>query len=96
MSDSLQPHGLYTVHGILQARVLEWLVIPFSRGSSQRRDRTQVSCIAGVFFTNWATREAQVNVAQTGIWTLDPQIKSLMLYWLSYLGFPVNNLKNTC
>ena len=38
-------------HGILQARILEWVAIPFSRGSSQPRDRTQVSCIAGRFFT---------------------------------------------
>ena len=37
----------YTVHGILQARIMEWLAIPFSRGSSQPRDGTQVSCIAG-------------------------------------------------
>ena len=48
----------YTVHGILQARILEWVAIPFSRGSSQARDRTQVSCIAGGFFTSWATTEA--------------------------------------
>ena len=48
----------YTVHGILQARILEWIGFPFSRGSSQPRDRTQVSCIAGGFFTNWAIREA--------------------------------------
>ena len=40
----------YTVHGILQARILEWVAVPFSRGSSQLRDRTQVSCIAGGFF----------------------------------------------
>ena len=46
-----------SVHGILQARILEWLAIPFPRGSSQPRDRTQVSCIAGEFFTIWATRE---------------------------------------
>ena len=50
----------YTVHGILQARILEWVAFPFSRGSSQPRDQTQVSCIAGRFFTSWATREAQV------------------------------------
>ena len=42
----------YTVHGILQARKLEWLAFPFSRGSSQLRDRTQVSHTAGVFFTS--------------------------------------------
>ena len=45
----------FSVHGILQARIPEWIVIPFSRGSSQPRDRTQVSCIAGRFFTVWAT-----------------------------------------
>ena len=47
----------YTVHGILQARILEWVAVPFSRGSSLPRDRTQVSQIAGGFFS-WATREA--------------------------------------
>ena len=48
------PCTIHTVHGILQARILEWVAFPFSRGSSQPRDRTQVSCIAGRFFTNWA------------------------------------------
>ena len=47
----------YMVHGILKARILEWVAFPFSRGSSQARDLTQVSCIAGRFFTRWATRE---------------------------------------
>ena len=41
-----------------QARILEWVAIPFSRGSSQPRDQTQVSHIADGFFTSWATREA--------------------------------------
>ena len=40
-----------SVRGILQARILEWVTYPFSRGSSQPRDRTQVSSIAGGFFT---------------------------------------------
>ena len=40
-----------SVHGIFQAIVLEWIAISFSRGSSQRRDRTRVSCIAGTLFT---------------------------------------------
>ena len=48
------------VHGILQARILEWVAFPFSRGSSQPRDQTQVSRIAGGFFTSWATREALI------------------------------------
>ena len=47
-----------TVHEILQARMLGWVAFPFSRGSSQPMDWTQVSCIAGGFFTNWAIREA--------------------------------------
>ena len=42
------------VHGILQARILEWVAFPFSRGSPQPRDRTQVSHTAGRFFTSWA------------------------------------------
>ena len=44
-----------SVHGILQARMLEWVAIPLSRGSSQPRNRIWVSCIAGRFFTIWAT-----------------------------------------
>ena len=44
-----------SVYGILQARILEWIVIPFSRGSFQSRNRAQVSCVAGRFFTVWAT-----------------------------------------
>ena len=42
----------YTVHGILQARILEWVAFPFSKGSFQPRGLTQVSCIAGRFFTS--------------------------------------------
>ena len=60
--DFLWPHGLYSppgssVHEILQARILEWVAVPFSRGSSQPRDWTRVSYTAGRFFTIWATRE---------------------------------------
>ena len=47
------------VHGLFQARILEWAAISFSRGSSQARDWTRVSCIADRRFTVWATREAQ-------------------------------------
>ena len=49
----------YTVHGILPARILEWVSFLFSRGSSQPRDQTQFSYIVDEFFTTWATREAQ-------------------------------------
>ena len=47
-----------SIHGIFQARILERVAIPFFRGSFQPRDLTQVSCIAGRFFTIWATTEA--------------------------------------
>ena len=46
-----------SAHGIFQARILEWIAIPFSRGSSQPRDGTQISCITGRFFTIGATRD---------------------------------------
>ena len=62
MSDSCDPMDYSlpgsSVHGILQARILEWVAISFSRGSYLPRNRTQVSCIAGRFFTDWAMREA--------------------------------------
>ena len=45
----------FSVHGILQPRILEWIAIPFSRGTSQPRDWSLVSCIAGRFITVWAT-----------------------------------------
>ena len=47
-----------SVHAILQARILEWVAVPFSRGSSQSRDQTQVSHIAGRFFTICITTES--------------------------------------
>ena len=49
----------YIVHGILQARIVEWVAFPFSKGSSQARDGTQFSRIAGEFFISWATWETQ-------------------------------------
>ena len=51
VSYSLKPHG------ILQARILEWVTVPFSRGSSQPRGWTQVSRIASILFISWVTRE---------------------------------------
>ena len=52
----------FSVHGILQARTLEWIAIPFSRGSSWPRDRTLVSCTAGIFFTFWDTGKPHYNL----------------------------------
>ena len=64
VSDSFWPHGLVAHQarlsmGILQARTVEWVAMPFSKESSQPRDRTKVSRIAGRFFTSWATRETR-------------------------------------
>ena len=88
----------YTAYGILQARILEWVAFPFSRGSSQPRDRTQVSRIAGRFFTTWATKEAQEYCSGQPIPSPedlpDPGIEPSLLhcrqilYQLSYEGSP--------
>ena len=82
----------YTVHGILQARILEWAAFSFSRISSQPRGQTQVSCIAGRFFTSWATREALLviyvpNCAMNfpgGSVVKNPSVKQVM--WVLSLG----------
>ena len=101
--DSLWTHGLYSppgfsVYGILQARILEWVAVPFSRGSSQPKDRTQVSHIAGRFFTVWASREAQecksgqpiaspADLPDPGIEQGSPALQ-VDSYQLSYQGSP--------
>ena len=92
MSNSLWPHGLL-VHGILQARILEWVAFPFSRGSSQPRDWTQVSRTAGGFLP----AEPQRKPKNTGVGSLSllPTQESnrdlhcrQILYQLSYQGSP--------
>ena len=64
-------------HGILQARVLEWVAFPFFRGSSQPSDGTQVAHIAGRFFTHWTMREA--HSLETKIQRADSFEETLML-----------------
>ena len=51
-----------SVHGIFQAKILEWEAIPFSKGSSWERDQTQACCIAGRFFTVWTTKEGGFSI----------------------------------
>ena len=72
-----------SVHEILQARILEWVVIPFSKGSSQIRDWTHICSITGRFFTIWATREALYCQASEH-WKSKrvPEKHLLPLYWL--------------
>ena len=94
MSDSLRPHELVgnspagsSVHEIFQARILEWVAISFSRGSSQPRNQTRVSCVAGRFFTIWVTRRLCLT-----IWTpLISFLRKHMLWavnklWADQLG----------
>ena len=60
--DSSPPSS--SVRGILQARILEWVAISFSRGSSQLMDQTQLSCIAGELFTIWGTVATHYNICK--------------------------------
>ena len=83
--DCSQPGS--SVNGILQARILQWVGISFSRGSSQPRDQTQVSCIAGRFFTSWAIREAQIGAKVYTIgWRGDNLGKSISQKYFEYRG----------
>ena len=82
----------FSLHGILQARVLEWVAFSFSRGSSQSRDQTQVSHTAGGFFT----AEPQGKPKNTGVGSLSllqqifptQELNQDLLYQLSYQGSP--------
>ena len=61
-----------SAHEILQARILEWIAIPLSKGSSPPRDQTKLSCIVDRFSTIWATKEALTLVTRISVlWNLD-------------------------
>ena len=70
-----------SVRGILQARILEWVTISFSRGSSQPRDQTQFSCITGRFFTIWATKKALISISLRSV----SEILSYSFIWNVFL-----------
>ena len=81
VSDSLWPHG------ILQARILEWVAFPFSRGSFPLRNWTRVSCIVGGFFTNWAIRETtvrRVSLICFVFFFFPLQVWDMPSYWREY------------
>ena len=108
VSDSLQPpwnaaHQVPLSVGILQASILEWVAIPSSRGSSQPRDRAQVSCIIGGFFTAWAIREAQEYGVGSlshlqGIFLTQELNREVLHYrWILYqLSYQGSNLFHLC
>ena len=83
----------FSIHGIFQARILEWVAISFSRGSSQPRDRTLVSHIAGRRFTLWAIREihlVSINyffLPHTFLPVCVNNFVSFLLYWFTYFVF---------
>ena len=83
VSDSLQPYVAYEIHGILQARLLEWVAIPFTRGSVQPMDRTRVSHAVGRFF---------YYLSHQG--SLDSKLKPVRLIWFSR-GLPKEGAKDT-
>ena len=77
-----------SIHGILQARVLEWVAISFSRGSFQPRDRTRVSHSAGRCFTVWATREAHNGILlshkKEHIWVSSNELDETRAYYTEW------------
>ena len=94
-----------SVHGILQARILEWVAISFSRGSSWPRDPIWVSCTSGRFFTIWTTRETCKNLLtyfiskntdwmtrHIGTSEVKFKFKNIDLYLYKYLDSILNNL----
>ena len=86
-----------SLHGILQARVLEWVAISFSRGSARPRDRTRVSCIPGRGFNLWATREAQYADDTTLTAESEEELKSLLMKVKEEsekVGLKLNNSEN--
>ena len=93
----------YTVHGILQARILEWVAFPFPMGSSQPKDQTQVSHIASRFLTSWAAREAlllwyttSLGIGDYSLLNIVPKLINIFFFFfciwpflpLSFLVFP--------
>ena len=90
----------FTIHGTLLARILEWVAFPFPRGSSQPRDWTQVSRIAGGFFTNWATGKYQDSTrTKIYLFTADGCLHTFkvahykysraLVFWWTYACIPV-------
>ena len=91
-----------SIHGILQARILEWIAIPYSRASSWPRDQTQVSSIAGRFFTIWATWEAIDTLLLTNVHCLHLDSLSVLCSfmgfakWLMSFIYYCSNIQNSC
>ena len=83
----------HRVHGILQARMLEWVAFPFSKGSSQPRDGAQVSLIVGGFSTSWAVYAWETNT-EFAYWSLKPA--SIVGHWDWIMFLPRDSLCVSC
>ena len=73
-----------SVHGILQARILEWVAIPFTKGSSQSRDQTRVSCTPGRFFTVYQNHLGP-SFIHTGASLVAQLVKNLPAMWETWV-----------
>jgi len=80
-----------SAHGILQARILEWVAMPASRRSSRPRDQSQIFCNAGRFFTVWATNDLLGRSMQWENSWLGSKSPS---FWVTYLYLVVQKVKN--
>ena len=87
-----------SVHGIFQAKILEWVAISFSRGSSRPRDQTQVSYIAGRSFTIWATKKPPpffvLKDRQSNPWAFNLLVKKNAVihnFWIIIIPFSCNS-----
>ena len=90
-----------SVHGILQAKIMEWVAILFSRGSSRPRDQTQVSCISGRFFSIWVIRENYLGISNLGIlryclWDRIAELDRVVVQSLSGVWFFVTPWTAAC
>jgi len=79
-----------SVHGILQARILQWFAMPFSRGSSWSRDHIWVSCIAGRFFTIWATSKVPYTRKDSPPFPLSKTSTFILVLWLVLCYWPLD------
>ena len=85
-----------SVHGILQARIQKWVAISSSRGSSWPRDWTQVSCIAGRFFSVWASRKAHFGAQELSNSCWKWSMSFARFYCAFFLNFPSNRFRLNC
>ena len=96
MSDSLRSHGLYPVRLLcpyhFQVNILDWVAVPFSKGSSWSRDRTQGSYIAGRFFTVWATGKAPINRSGDNIKEKNQWVMNSLWAHIGYTDFKLTSL----